>query len=157
MTIKPPVRMQASGFCLVFFVWIITEMGFSGCQKNLDQKAENAADTQRNVQTTTNNYMVEYPAYKVSSEKLIATNRDTIELFKARLRKANAKLKVSLDSAEQALERANAELQSRIESFKADGQEAWMRFKNQFDRSMDSVRSNLDDLKNKFNRINEKD
>lgn len=130
----------------------------SGCQKNQGQNAGNA-DSVRTVQTstTTNNYITEYPVYKTQSEKALAANRDTIAAFRERLKTANAKFRASLDSADRALEKANAELQSRLESFKAEGQDTWMQFKNQFDRSMDTVRTNLEDLRGKFYHIKVED
>jgi len=158
MTIHSTIKKTAC-ISFVFLLWIVAGMGFSGCQKNQDQKTDNAVDTQKNVQatTTTNNYITEYPVYKTNSEKIIAANRDTMIAFKTRLRNVNAKIRMSLDSAEQALERANADLEARIEAFKADGQDAWMQFKAQFDHSMDSVRSSLQDLNNRVSRIKVED
>jgi hypothetical protein len=148
---------KRTALCLFAILFLFTAS--SGCQKKQDQNAGNAADSVRNVQTTTttNNYTTEYPVYKTQSEKVLASNRDTIASFRERLNKANAKFRAALDSAEQALEKANADLQSRLESFKAEGQDTWMQFKNEFDRSMDTVRTNLQDLRGKFYRTKAED
>ena len=147
-----------SGFLHLFFIALIFTAAM-GCQKKEDQNAGNTIDTQRNVQTgtTTNNYITEYPVYKTRSEKELDANRDTIATFKERLRKVDAKLRAALDSTERALEKENAELQSKLQSFKGEGQDAWLQFKNEFDRSMDSIRENLRDLNARYYRIKQED
>ena len=160
MSIRYSFLCQTIFICFVLLFSAVIDLNFSGCQKNQDQKTENTQDTQKNVQvaaSTTSNYITEYPVYKTNSEKLITAIRDTLESLKSTLRKVNAKLRASLDSAEQVLERENVDLQARLESFKADGQDSWLQFKKQFDQSMDSVRSNLRELHNKYDHIKAED
>jgi len=152
-----PITIKAAIVNISAFLFLFTIS--SGCQKNQDQNAGNTADSIRNTQTasTTNNYVTEYPVYKTESEKILAANRDTIASFRERLRNVNAKLRAALDSTEQALEKENLVLQSKIESFKAEGQDKWIQFKAQFDQSMDSIKTNLRDLGNRVEHIKVED
>jgi hypothetical protein len=140
------------------FLLLLSVVTYAGCQSKTDQNAGNATDTQKNMQSTvTNNYITEYPVYKTNTEKELAANRDTINIFRERLKKAGAKMKEALDSTEQALEKENAVLERKLESFKAEGQDTWMQFKEQFDRSMDSIRENFKDLTHKYYQIKAED
>ncbi|MEP7235315.1 MAG: hypothetical protein ABI778_08465 [Ignavibacteriota bacterium] len=123
-----------------------------GCSKNTDRSEGILKDTVISTQTsgTTALYQVDYPVYKTETEKIIIANRDTISAFKREMSKANRKMRAALDSSSKALERTNDMLGTKLENFKADGKEAWSDFKAQFDRSMDSVKKALKDLKVKL-------
>ena len=142
---------QFGMFALI--AWLVGGITFSSCQKKQDDQSQQMLDTQKTYQTTNNTYITEYQTYRTQREQDLAQNQTTIASFQTRLKKANAKLRVSLDSTELALERANADLRSRLETFKAEGKESWEQFKNQFDRSADSVRSNLDELNTKMHQL----
>ena len=152
-TKKSMIRVSLFGV-FTLFIWFAVGVTFTSCQKNQDQQSQQTQDTQKVYQTTNNNtYVTEYQTYKTQREQDLARNQDTIASFQARLKKANAKLRASLDSTELALERANADLRAKLETFKAEGEDNWQQFKNQFDRSMDSVRSNVNDLNAKMHRL----
>lgn len=147
------VRVSQFGI-FALLVWLMGALTFSSCQKNQDQQAQLVQDTQKTYQTTANTtYVTEYQTYRTQREQDLARNQDTIASFQARLKKANAKLRVALDSAEMALERQNADLRARLETFKAEGQDNWQQFKNKFDQSMDSVRGSLNDLNSKMRNL----
>ncbi len=152
-TEKSMVRVSQFGI-FALLVWLMGALTFSSCQKNQDQQAQLVQDTQKTYQTTANTtYVTEYQTYRTQREQDLARNQDTIASFQARLKKANAKLRVALDSAEMALERQNADLRARLETFKAEGQDNWQQFKNKFDQSMDSVRGSLNDLNSKMRNL----
>jgi flagellar motility protein MotE (MotC chaperone) len=141
----------SSFFVLCFAIWALC-----GCQKTQDQTAMNQnVDSQRTYQntntTSATNYATDYQTYKTQTESELARNQDTIASFRARLKKTNAKLRAALDSAETALERENADLREKIEAYKAESQDNWMNFKNNFDRSMDSIRSNINNFTVRIN------
>lgn len=151
-TEKSLLRVSQFGF-FALLVWFACGITFSSCQKNQDQQAQLVQDTQKTYQTVNTTYVTEYQNYRTQREQDLARNQDTIARFQARLKKANAKLRASLDSTEMLLERQNADLRARLETFKAEGQDTWQQFKNQFDRSMDSVRGNLNDLNTKMHSL----
>ncbi len=152
-TEKSMLRVSRFGI-FALLVWLMGALTFSSCQKNQDQQAQLVQDTQKTYQTTANTtYVTEYQTYRTQREQDLARNQDTIASFQARLKKANAKLRVALDSAEMALERQNADLRARLETFKAEGQDNWQQFKNKFDQSMDSVRGSLNDLNSKMRNL----
>ena len=152
-TEKSKLRISQFG-SLALMVWLLGGITFSSCQKTQDQQSQQMQDSQKTYQTTSNNtYVTEYQTYKTQREQDLARNQDTIVRFQTRLKKANVKLRASLDSTEMALERANADLRARLETFKVEGQDTWQQFKNQFDRSMDSVRGNLNDLNTKMHTL----
>lgn len=135
-------------------IWLVGGLTFSSCKKSQDEQTQQGQDTQKVYQTTNNTaYVTEYQTYKSQSEGELARNMDTIAAFNARLKKANAKLRASLESTEQELERRNADLRAKLETFKAEGRENWQQFKDAFDRSMDTVRTNLLDLNSRMHRL----
>ncbi len=142
---------QLGIFTLV--VWLVGGITFSSCQKSQDQQAQLVQDTQKTYQAANTTYVTEYQTYRTQREQDLARNQDTIASFQARLKKANAKLRAALDSTEIALERQNADLRARLETFKAEGQDNWQQFKNKFDQSMDSVRGSLNELNSKMRNL----
>jgi chromatin segregation and condensation protein Rec8/ScpA/Scc1 (kleisin family) len=152
-TEKSMIRLSQLGF-FALLVWLAGGLTFSSCKKTQDDQAQQPQDTQKVYQTTNNTtYVTEYQTYKTQSEHELARNQDTIATFQARLKKANAKIKASLDSTEQELERRNADLRAKLETFKAEGQGTWQQFKDAFDRSMDTVRTNLQDLNARMRKL----
>ena len=152
-TEKSMMQLSRLGF-FALAAWLIAGTTISSCQKSQQSNADTTQQTTTSqptpVSTTTTNYITEYPVYKTTSEKELSANKDTIASVRERLRNAKADLRAALDREEQALEKENAALQMQLESYKDQGQDAWMQFKTSFDRSMDSVRNSLHDLRQRM-------
>jgi hypothetical protein len=156
---KFAMKLSKLGFFMLG-TWLIAGTTISSCQKSQQDSMDTTQKTSTPttpVSTTTNNYITEYPVYKSSSEKELAANKDTITSIRERLKNANAKLKAALEREEQAVEKANADLQLKIESYKDQGEKAWAQFKANFDRSMDSIRSNIKDIETRIESIKQED
>jgi hypothetical protein len=137
-------------------VWLIAGTTISSCRKNQDQTNVDSVHSTYETTTpsptptaTTTSYVTEYPSYKTTTETELASNRDTIVSIRQRLKEANAKLRASLDREERALEAENDALRARLETYKDQGSDNWVKFKSDFDRSMDSIRNALRDLRNR--------
>jgi len=149
-------KISQFGF-LALVSWFVAGTTISSCQKS--QNNPDTLTTSQNTQTTTQTtptpavqttYVAEYPVYKSSNDAELARNQDTISAIKARLKTANAKLRASLAKEEEALARENADLQARLAAYKDQGAESWQKFKSDFDRSMDSIRTAMKNMQTKI-------
>jgi len=146
------MRLSKLGFCALA-AWLIAGTTISSCQKsqsNADSTQQTTTSQPAPATMTTANYITEYPVYKTTSEQELSANKDTIASVRERLKNAKADLRAALEREETALEKENAALQLQLESYKDQGQDAWMQFKANFDRSMDSVRTSMRDLREKI-------
>ena len=127
---------------------LFTGIQLTGCKKTDDKTA--GADTVKTTTAVDNTYVTEYTAYRTQTEQELAANRDSIAAYKLRIAHSKAKIKADLEKARLELEKQNADLQAQLAAYKDEGKDKWEKFKSDFNRSKDSVKSKWNTLIDKI-------
>lgn len=151
---KALMKLSQFGF-LALIIWFVAGTTISSCQKTQNNGDTLSTTSQTTTQTspptaTPAMYVTEYPVYRTATESELARNRDTIASIRERLQNVNAKLRAQISREEDELAKENAALQAKLEAYKAQGEDSWQQFKADFDRSMDSLRTAMQNVQTKI-------
>ncbi len=121
------------------------------CSKSSEQKLAdakvNAIEANQNVkeavQAEAND---EWLKFKAAYEVKIAENDSIVAAYKAKMKKADGKLKTKYDKKIDALEKKNNELKAKLDDYKDSGKSAWEQFKSEFTHDMDELGTALKDF-----------
>lgn len=114
------------------------------------QKVENAqndvTEAEADLVQAQADYLTDVENYRMQKAEAIAANNQSIEEFNARIEQekkaasADYKMKIS------ELEQKNSDMKKRLDDYKTDTKEQWEAFKTEFNRDMDQLVVNLNDL-----------
>jgi hypothetical protein len=116
---------------------------FAGCEKTPEQKVEVANQELKEAKA---DYRAEWQKYKADSEEQIKANEDRIDAFKAKMKKADRKIKTKYYTAVGELERKNRNLKRKLEEYKDEGESKWQEFKTNFSHDMEGIGNTMKDL-----------
>ena len=135
------------------FLVCVLAISFTACTDNSKQKAKDASDKVQQasqdikdaVKDVTKSQADAWQKFKADAEQKINNNQKEIDGLKARLDKANKKVKVQYTQKVNELEQKNAELSKELEDYKGKSQQAWDKFKVDFDSQLNQLKTELDD------------
>ncbi len=124
----------------------------TGCEINRDSKENAKEEIQKADQALKDSqaqFDNEWQQFKNDAESKIGNNEIRINNFKAEMKKTSAKFKAEYANKVLTLEQKNIELKKMINNYQYTGKNNWDNFKLEFNSSMDSVGSALNDIFNK--------
>lgn len=83
--------------------------------------------------------MAEIESYRKETADKITANDQSIADFKARVAKEKKDVKADYEKQIAALEQKNTDMKKKLDSYKADSKEEWVKFKTEFGADMDNL------------------
>lgn len=130
---------------LVFMAAII----LAGCNspaKKVENAKENLDEAKQELNEAQRDSIIDYLAFKKSSEERIANNEKIITAFKERMITDKKKIKVKDQKVIDELEQRNINMRLKIEEYKESGKDKWDAFKLEFTHDMDELGNSLKDF-----------
>jgi predicted nucleic acid-binding Zn-ribbon protein len=115
-------------------------------EKNLEAAKENATAANQDLNNAQAAYEKEWANFKAGAEVKISDNQKRIDAIKADFKSAKIKAKVKYEKDVSVLEQKNDELKKKISDYKYSGLEEWAKFKQGFNRDLDSVGTTISDI-----------
>lgn len=120
-----------------------------GCNSG-EQKVENAAKDLQEAKTELReekrDSVASYMEFKQESEARILENEKSIDAYKARMKTAGKKIKESDQKMIDNLQQSNIDMRKRIEEYKENGEDAWTKFKNEFNHDLEQLGAAIKDI-----------
>jgi hypothetical protein len=95
---------------------------------------------------TVNTAKTDWEKFKADANEKIRQNEDSIQAFKKRVEKENAKIKVKLEKQITRFEVKNNEMKARLADYKDEGKDKLEKFRVDFNNSMDTLGTNIKDF-----------
>lgn len=134
-------------------ILMFATIGFlSSCKNNetkTEEAHENAANDQKELAESEQDYVSDYEAFKIKINERIAANEAKIITLKEKASSENKELKAKYNKSILKLEEKNAELKVRINSYSETTKEAWELFKNDINKTADDLENEFNNFKNK--------
>jgi F0F1-type ATP synthase membrane subunit b/b' len=122
---------------------------FTSCeskQEKVEDAREDVQEAKEDLKEAQRELNAEYPGYKTDAEARIEANNKRIAELKAKLRQPGEK---PLDDERrkriEELEQRNAQLRSRLYDYETTRSD-WEEFKREFNRDMDEIKRDVDNL-----------
>jgi phosphoenolpyruvate-protein kinase (PTS system EI component) len=117
--------------------------------EKVDQAQENVNKANNKLDSAIKDYLADIDMYRVETANRIIANDKSIADFNLTL--ANKKMNERAEYVKKIkdLEQKNAALKSKLDNYKADGNEKWKTFKVEFSKEMDDLGESIKDLTKK--------
>lgn len=107
------------------------------------EKVENAqtnvAEAKKDLALANQEYLTEIESYRKETADKITANDKSIADFKARVAKEKKDVKADYEKQIAELEQKNSDMKKRLDEYKADSKEQWVKFKTEFGADMDNL------------------
>lgn len=130
--------MKRKNFKMAILATIITSMVCYGYESNAQTEPSkgNVDKAKVNLDEAKDDYKKQYAAFKVESEKMIATNEETIKKLRDDSREVSKEGKVGLETAITDLEKRNDAMRDKVKNYKEEDTGRWESFKAEFNHDM---------------------
>lgn len=117
-----------------------------GCNKTRENAKEKVEQANQDIVNAQAQYEKEWKQFKTDTELKINANKKNIDDFKAAMKTTNKKFKAKYENEVLTLEQKNLELQKKLNDYKYEGKDNWVKFKQEFNNDLDSVGDALKSL-----------
>jgi hypothetical protein len=130
----------------------VSMLAFTSCTtpaEKVDQAQENVSKANNKLDSAIKDYLTDIDLYKIETSNRIMANEKSIATLNAKL--VNKKMDDRSEYVKKIkeLEQKNTTLKLKLNSYKADGNEKWNKFKAEFSEEMDDLRESIKDLTKK--------
>lgn len=138
------------------FMACVIMLGMTNCTNTPKQKAENVENAQENLDEAERNLQQavidstnEYARYKAESQAKLEANELKIAELKATLQTDKAEMRLKYEKELIAIEKKNQDLKISIADYKENDKSKWEKFKESFNRDLDSLGKSISRISNK--------
>ena len=103
------------------------------------QRIQDSMEHPKNVVDTLNADRHDWENWKIAAQGRIKQNQDSIEAFKKKLETANDKTKAKYKEKVAQAESYNAQLKKKIDEYKEEGRENWLKFEDDIKKELDTA------------------
>jgi len=137
----------------ISFIIVISAFMFGTVLISCNSPSEKLAEAKKEVNEANVNFdkaneenIKDMENFKREAAEKIEANERSVAEFKARIKHEKAEAKVDYEKKIDALEEKNNDMKKRMDDYKADGQEKWATFKDEFNQSMNELGKAFKDL-----------
>jgi DNA anti-recombination protein RmuC len=118
----------------------------TSAEKKVDKAEERVADAAEEMKDATADYHTEVANYKTESAQRFSENEQAALNFKARIDNEKKEARTEYYEKISVLEKRNSDMKLKLENYRADSQDSWKTFKEEFNHDMDELGKSFHDL-----------
>ncbi len=107
--------------------------------EKVDNAQTNVVEAKKDLALANQEYLAEIEIYRKEEANKITANEQSIADFKARVAKEKKEVKADYEKQIAELEQKNSDMKKRLDVYKADSKEQWVKFKTEFGADMDNL------------------
>ena len=120
----------------------ITGAILTGCNtpaQKVDKAQNNVIEANKDLENANKEYLADIENYRKETANRIAANDQNIIEFKAKIEHDKKAAKADYNKKIAALEQRNRDMKKKMDEYKAEGKDNWVKFKAEFNHDMDEL------------------